>query len=410
MLNRYITSQIEKYLDASKSILLLGPRQVGKSTLIENYLQSCKKNKTLIYRLQDIPTFQELILHPEMISSKAEKILESESLILYIDEVQKIPQLLDGCQYLIDKYKNKISVILTGSSARKLRAKDVNLLPGRVFVEYMHPLIIPEIFNTENQQILPIKVKGGNKLKISLEELLIHGSLPGVVTEQQEFKSKLLKSYVLNYLEEEIRIEALARNLGAFSKFLELSAHESGSAPNLSRLSQETGISVSTVQNYFQLLEDTLITFSIPPFQKKSRKQILSTPRYIFFDVGIRNEASRTHINEAVLKTETGGKLFEQFIILELIKRIKYAYPYYKYYFWRTKTGLEVDFIIQTEDELIPIEIKYTNTPRKEHIKHLKIFMEEYKKYGIKKGFLIGKFSGAMKLEDNIYAIPWNEL
>ena len=141
--------------------------------------------------------------------------------------------------------------------------------------------------------------------------------------------------------------------------------------------------------------------------KKLSRKQILTTPKYIYYDLGVRNVASGMPLNKRLLKTEFGGKLFEHFICLELIKRIKYSYPTWKYFFWRTNHGLEVDFIIQTEDEIIPIEIKYTDTPQKRHLSHLKIFMEEFK---CKRGYVIGTFPRAMKLENNISAIPWDEI
>lgn len=406
--NRFLNSNIEKLFKSSKSILLLGPRQTGKSTLIEEYLKGSKKN-VLSYKLQDLRTYEELIRSPEKIMNITEEKLEAGQLILYIDEVQKIPQLLDGCQYLIDKYKNKLCVILSGSSARKLRARGVNLLPGRIIVEHLHSLTIPEIKNTETQRIISLKIKEKNKVnfKITLDELLIYGTMPGILSEK-EFKKNLLDSYVSTYLQEEIRAEALTRNLGAFSKFLELSALESGGSPNLSNLSQQTGIPINTVKNYFQLLEDTLITFSIPAFNKiKTRKQVLNTPKYLFFDLGVRNSAAKLNLNSQILKTELGGKLFEQFICLELIKRIQYAHPTWKYYYWRTKNGLEVDFIIQTDDEIIPIEIKYTSNIQKKHIRHLQTFMNEYK---AKRGFIVGIFSQAQKIEGNIYAIPWDEI
>ncbi len=406
MFERFLSKTIEKYLNASKNILLLGPRQVGKSTLIESLLKTIKR-RSLVYKLQDIKVYQEIIRSPEIIGGNVEAYLKQGPVVLFIDEVQKIPKLMNECQYLIDTYKKNISVILTGSSLRKLRYGDVNLLPGRVILGNLHSLMIPEFMEQEGQRILPIKVKGNNNIiNISLEDLLIYGTLPGILSEKN-FKKEILDTYVLTYLEEEIRAEAMIRNLGYFAKFMELSALESGSAPNIAKLSQETGIPASTVKNYFQILEDTLITFSIPPFQKETRKQILTTPKYIYFDVGVSNAASGLDLNKKILKTEIGGKLFEQFVILEIIKRIKYQYPSWRYYFWRTKTGIEVDLVIKTDNEIIPIEIKYTDTPQRKHIKHLEIFMEEYK---CKKGFLIGKFTRARKLTNYITAIPWSEI
>lgn len=404
---RFLENELSALLKHKKNILLLGPRQTGKSTLIENFLRVTKK-ESLVYKLQNIKIFQELVKDPTTICKAAEEILKTKSLILFIDEIQKIPILLDDCQYLIDKYKDEIEIILTGSSARKLRQKGINLLPGRLILEHLHPLILPEIFDQKEQKIIPIKVQGKKvkDLNFPLEDLLIYGSLPKILKEKK-FRLRELNSYVISYLQEEIRQEALTRNLNAFSNFLELAAFESNTSPNIEKLSQETGIPASTIKNYFGILEDTLITHIIPPFRKQSRKQILTTPKYIFFDVGIRNIASKMPIDNGILNTEIGGKLFEQFIILELIKRIKYAHYNWKYFFWRTNNGLEVDFIIQTNDEIIPIEIKYTDRPQPKHIKHLQIFMDEFK---CKRGFLIGTFSRAQKLTDKISAIPWNEI
>lgn len=406
---RLIESDLERLLNKNRSILLFGPRQTGKSTLIENFLAKVKQKK-IVYRLQDINNYQELIKNPELVQQRVELELKSGPVLLFIDEVQKIPILMDSCQYLIDTYKEKIRVILSGSSARKLRVIGTNLLPGRVIIRNLHSLILPEIQEKKEQRIVPIKFQPDNypNTNISLEDLLLYGSLPGILKEKEnEIREDLLKSYVLSYLEEEIRAEALSRNLGLFSRFLELSAFESNSSPNMSKLSQETGIPISTIKNYFQLLEDTLITYSIPAFRKKSRKQILTTPKYIYYDTGIRNAASGMPLNKQILKTELSGKLFEHFISLELIKRIKYQHSSWKYFHFRTNHGIEVDFVIQTDDELIPIEIKYTNTPDSKHIRHLKVFMEEF---NCKQGYLIGLFKNALKLEKGIYAIPWNEI
>ena len=404
---RFFMPRLGEYIKFSKNILLLGPRQTGKSTLIETLIQE-NKRPNLVFKLQEIKTFQQIVKSPEYITNVAESKLESGPINLFIDEVQKVPILLDGCQYLIDKYKKKLCVVLTGSSARKLKAKGVNLLPGRIILEYLHPLTLPEIYKTKIQRIVPLKtsIKYDFSKDLKLEDFLIYGTLPGILKEKR-FRTKLLTTYVQTYLQEEVKAEALTRNLGLFSRFLELSSFESGGLPNLSKLSQETGIGLSTIKNYFQILEDTLIMHTIPAFKKDSRKQILSTPKYIYFDLGVRNVASNMPLNKGILNTEIGGKLFEQFICLELINRIKYEHPNWRYFYWRTNTGLEVDFIIQTEEEIIPVEIKFTNTLRRDHIKHLKVFMEEYK---IKKGFVVGLFEDTQKLENNIYAIPWQEI
>lgn len=408
--DRLLLQKLKEYLLHKESIMLLGPRQTGKSTLINELLNSLKTEK-LVYELQNTSIFEELIKNPHSIVQAVEHKINLKNLILFIDEVQKIPALLDNCQYLKDKYKNNISIIVTGSSARKLRQKGVNLLPGRVLMDNLHSLIFNEIFEIEEQIILPIKFRAKKKNtlnNIALDDLLIFGALPGVLT-KEKYKEKLLISYVSTYLEEEIRQEALTRNLGEFSNFLQLAALESNTAPNMSRLSQATGITLSTIQNYFKLLEDTLVTYSIPPFRDNknlSRKQILSTPKYIFYENGVRNAAAKLPLNKNILNSEISGKIFEHFIVLEFVKRIKYEYPYWKYYFFRTNHGIEVDFVIETDErEIIPIEIKYTDTIQKKQIQHLNIFMDEF---NCKRGYLVGLFKRPLKISDKITALPWN--
>jgi len=407
---RLLELKLSTLLSASKSILLLGPRQTGKSTLIGGLLEK-RKEKSVVFQLQNIRTYQEILANPSFISNAIENELEkTKKIILYIDEVQKIPILLDDCQYLIDKYKERIKVILTGSSARKLRKQGVNLLPGRVIYESIHPLIFPEIFEQKNQYILETKPLSHNTQnnQINLEDLLIYGSLPMVLKEKNcEHRNSILESYVSIYLQEEIREEALVRNLGNFTRFLELSANESNHLLNYQNISQDSGISASTIKNYFFMLEDTLITHAIPPFIRRGRKQILSTPKFIYFDLGVKNTAAKLTLQKGKLNSVIAGKLFEELIILELIRRTKYFYPRAKYYFWRTNHGHEVDFIIEKEGEIIPIEIKYTNTIQDKHIKNLELFMDEY---NIKKGYIVGTFSRPQKINDRIKAIPWNEI
>ncbi len=404
--NRYIESTINKL--GKQSLLLLGPRQTGKSHLIERII-SKDKIPSLTFRLQETAILQEIAKRPQTIMEAAESALEKGPLNLFLDEVQLVPELLNDCQSLIDRYREKIQIFLTGSSARKLRRSGANLLPGRVIFKHLHPLLLSEIFlQQKEQRICPLSVSSsGETFPYSLEEMLVYGTLPGIVLLEKELRSEMLKSYVSTYLQEEIRFEALTRKIGPFARFLELTALESGTAPNLSKLSQETGIPQSTLVNYFQILEDTLVILKLPAFGGASRKRVLTTPRYFFFDLGVRNASAGLPLNLPLLKTQA-GTLFEQGVILELMRRVDYLHAgEWKCYFWRTTYGAEVDFIIDTGEELIPIEIKYSETPRNDDIKHLKTFMTTY---GAKRGFLVGRFSRAQKMTESITAIPWQEI
>ena len=386
------------------SMLLFGPRQTGKSTLIQNLLAN-KKN-SLIFRLNETQTYQELLKNPAFIFQSTQASLARHPKVnLFIDEIQLMPALLGDCQSLLDQNKDKLTIYLTGSSARKLRRDGSNLLPGRLIKKNLHALCFAEFMPIKESYLFPdMPQLCHSKTPHSLESLLIHGTLPGILTSSTDFKTEILQSYVSTYLQEEIRMEALARNLSQFTRFLELAALESGNSPNYAKLSNETGIPASTIQNYFEILEDTLIIFRVPPFAHPGRKKTLSTPRYYFYDTGIRNAAANLPLDSSLIKINL-GTLFENFIVIELIRRIDYLAPKsWKYSFWRTTSGAEVDFIIETPDEIIPIEIKAATSPSKKHIRHLQTFIREY---GCKRGYVVGQFSLPQKMTEEITAIPW---
>ena len=409
MLTRYISKTIDVLKNSHLGLFLLGPRQTGKSTVIESYFENIAPKNKLIFKLQESKTYENVAKNPSLIFNAATAILEknASTLHLYIDEIQLLPELLGDCQSLCDQYKGKIHIYVTGSSARKLRRQGINLLPGRIIMKHLHPLMLSEFKKSTDSYIIPIHdfIPENTNDEYTLEDILIYGTLPGIVTSDKQLRGEILYSYVSTYLQEEIRMEALARKLGPFSRFLELAALESSSFPNLTKLSIETGIPVATIKNYYDILEDTLLIFKVPPFSKAGRKRILATPKYYFYDTGIRNAAAGLTLDENLLKTQ-GGVLFETFVVLELIRRIDYLYPHqWKYYYWRTTTDIEVDFIIDTGTEIIPIEIKYSTGTHARHIKNLRIFMDEY---NIAKGFIIGNFPLPEKLADGITAIPWN--
>jgi len=352
---RLIESDLERLLNKNRSVLLFGPRQTGKSTLIENFLAKVKQKK-IIYRLQDINNYQELIKNPELVQQRVEIELKSGPVLLFIDEVQKIPILMDSCQYLIDTYKEKIRVILSGSSARKLRTIGTNLLPGRVIIRNLHSLILPEIQEKKEQRIVPVKFQSDNypDTNISLEDLLFYGSLPGILKEKEnEIREDLLKSYVLSYLEEEIRAEALSRNLGLFSRFLELSAFESNSSPNMSKLSQETGIPISTIKNYFHYLcihiyiivESKKFILSIV---KKRVKEIDPDARIILFGSRARKDHHKDSdwdfliLTKQVVTIELKNQITDSFFEAELETDNILTSIVQNQYQWENYSGLPI--------------------------------------------------------------------
>ena len=386
-LHRLLEKTIDHILQRKKSIVLLGPRQTGKTTLIDRlpadkYFTLANLKNRLRYEKDPSTLATEI----EYIATKNKKVP-----LIIIDEIQKVPILMDAIQDLIDR---KIArFILTGSSARKLRRKhDVNLLPGRIIPLRLAPFTYQEL---------------ATHTPYSLSDLLLDGSLPEIVLEKNIHEREvLLDAYVITYLEEEIRAEALVRELGDFARFLELAASESGKIVNFSKLSQEIGIAHSTISSYYQILEDCLVVERIEPIsESNTRKKLSKTQKYLFYDLGVRRVAAREGRR---LSREQMGHLFEHYIGLELIRYIRAEQQRYSLHYWRDPNGVEVDWVIKTEKNYFPIEVKWTEKPNNTDIKNLQIFLNEYPQ--AKKGFVICQTQHAMKLTDRITALPWQQL
>ncbi len=387
-LPRNLEKNITDILASGKSILLLGPRQTGKTTLINQIFADKRINLANPY---DRLRYEK---NPAILTAEIEAIAEknqNQRPIIIIDEIQKIPILMDAVQDLIDRTIAKF--LLTGSSARQLKKRgSTNLLPGRVIPLRLDPLI-------QNEQ---------KSLNLVLNNLLMYGSLPEIVLlENINDRERLLDAYTSIYLEEEVRAEAIVRNLGDFARFLELAASESGKIVNFSKLSQEIGVSHSTIASYYQILEDCLVIERIEPITaSKTRKKLSKTQKYILYDLGVRRIAA--HEGNLLAKDQM-GHLFEQYVGLELIRmlRLKSCRSNLKY--WRDPSGPEVDWVVDHNNFYIPIEVKLTDAPQKSDAKYLQIFLEEYKEH-TSKGFIICQTPHIMKIAANIYALPWANL
>lgn len=297
---------------------------------------------------------------------------------------------MDIAQHLIDD--EKAQFILSGSSARKLKTgTDLNLLPGRVVSLHMTPLLYQEtsIFNPK------------------LEDLLLYGTLPGIINESNPTARETdLYSYVSTYLEDEIRAEALVRQLGHFSRFLQLAAGEAGKQINFTRLAQDIGISDTTIANYYQILEDCLITLRIDPITKSStQRRLIKSPKYLFFDLGVR----RACANESTgLPQKIMAELFEHFIGNELVYQSELQSPLIKVRYWRDSAGPEIDFVLDINNRYIPIEVKWSDKPNIDDARHLKKFLEEYPEAS--QAYIICRTSQRYKLSDKITVVPWQEI
>jgi len=379
---RQIESRIKHSLERNKSVLLFGARQTGKTTLISRFSAAL----SISFIQPDIR--QRYEKSPHLLKGEVESIFDSSKRkrpLIILDEVQKVPDILDVVQDLIDRHK--ANFILTGSSARKLRhGASVNLLPGRVTTLKIDPFTLEE---------MPTR---------DLSERLLYGSLPGILAVAElADREQDLESYVTTYLEEEVRSEALVRNLGQFAKFLELSASESGNIINLRKLSQEIGVAHTTIAAYYQILEDCLIAQRIEPLtQSPTRKRLTKSEKFLFFDLGVRRIAAREGTK---LPRETMGKIFEQFIGLELLRCAHIARSTIRIRFWRDPDGPEVDWIIDKNGDFTPIEVKWTNNPTSRDIRHVEIFLSEYST--AKVGYLVCQVPRKVKMSDRVTAIPW---
>lgn len=382
---RQIDLKIRAALARGKSILLLGPRQTGKTTLTE----SLEYDLNISFLSSKVR--REFEKNPDIIAAYVHGIKKKNKLkmpLIIIDEIQKVPSVLDPIQSLIDK--KVAQFVITGSSARKLKQQsDINLLPGRVLSFKMTPLSI-----TEHPEL-------------DLNHHLYYGSLPEVtLTKNINDKEDYLVSYVETYLEEEIRKEAQLRKLPDFMKFLELSALEAGNVINYSSIASEIGISHLTVKSYFEILESTLVGEIIQPITNSStRKKLLKSPKFLFFDLGVRRVAASE--GEKLGKNRL-GQIFEQFIGMELSRQINETNSRIQLMYWQDPQTAEVDWVLKKAGSYIPIEVKYKSTPKQEDIKHLVKFLNEYNcPYG---AYVVCDTDYPMTLEKNIQAVSWQKI
>ena len=310
------------------SVFLFGPRGTGKSTWIRDRFPD-----TVTYDLLDTGEALRLskdphALHRELVT------LPRESWVV-IDEVQKVPELLDEVHRLIESHR--LRFVLSGSSARKLRRGGVNLLAGRAITTSMYPLVSAEL-----------------AFDFDPERVLRFGMLPMAVT--TDVPQDYLRTYAETYLVQEIQAEALTRSLGAFARFLEIAARQNGQVTNATSIARDTGINRRTVQLHFEILVDTLIGFWLPPWKLKSATKQVRQSKFYFFDSGVARALSGRLPYPPT--PEESGPLAETFVLNELRVWLGYSGADYRLYFWRSYDGAEVDVVCETVDGFVAIEIK----------------------------------------------------
>ena len=342
-----------------KSVFLFGPRQVGKSTLVKHLLADVDYLGIDLLKGDILLKYK---ANPSLLRAETEFLAKNrDKAFVLIDEIQKCPELLNEVHYLIEEFRGRISFILTGSSARKLKRVSVNMLAGRAWQFLLFPFTHLELGE-----------------RFNLDNALLTGTLPPVIDENLEDSFRTLKSYVQTYLKEEILDEAIVRNIGAFSRFLDMAADQSGKIVNFSTISREAGVSSKTVKGYYQILEDTLIAIKLEPYLKSFRKRLTMHPKYYLFDIGVINAINGRTSVSSVKGSTIYGMLFEHFVILESFRLIHYAEKPYRVFHWRTSHGAEVDLVVEAADMLWAIEIKSSSTIKPGTLRGLRSFMKDH--------------------------------
>lgn len=345
VIDRRVRSRLEA---SSKNIILLGPRQVGKSTLAHSL------HPDRVVNLMDEGLYLSYSKDPDRL--KREMLALEKPALVVLDEIQRVPALLNTVQALLDE-GIRHRFLLTGSSARKLKRGGANLLPGRVLLEYLDPLSFWEL---------------GSRFR--LEKAIQIGTLPGVYTDEKE-GPEILATYGQVYLRQEIRQEALTQNLGSYARFLDAAAEASGEWINYSKFASDCEIPKETIRRFFTLLEDTLLVFRIPHFRpKRTKRRVSQRDRFIFFDVGVRNALLGIH--QGTLAPSEKGRLFEQWVLLQMIYYLRAEKKNWHVSSYRTDAGAEVDIVLETGGRLLAIECKLATSAAEHDMRGLRSFEE----------------------------------
>ncbi len=317
----------------SNSFFIFGARGTGKSTFIQDYL----RNNNHTFDLLDPETFDLLLTKPKYLEHFC---IQQKHEWIVIDEVQRIPKLLNSVHRLIENQGQKFA--LTGSSSRKLRRGGANLLAGRAFLNTLFPLSCLEL-----------------KEEFELEHTLQWGSLPKLLSlKDAHEKRAYLRSYCLAYIREEIQMEQAVRNLEPFREFLAVAAQSSGKIINFSSIGRDVGAQVPTVQNYFQILEDTFTGFFLPHFHRSVRKSQIGASKFYIFDNGVKKALEGSFDSLPIEGTSQFGELFEAWVIQEIFKLNSYFEKDFRVSYFATKNGAEIDLILSKAKQTILIEIK----------------------------------------------------
>ena len=341
---------IDRYLKKStESFFLFGPRGTGKSTWIGMVFKD-----PLIINLLEPDTFRRFAARPETLLDLVRGMSKLKPVI--IDEVQKVPEILDAIHQLLEE-KRGLQFVLTGSSARKLNRTGSDLLAGRAVMKTMHPFMATEL-----------------EKHFNLEKALHNGLLPVIFASSTPKES--LRSYTALYLKEEVQLEGFVRNIGSFARFLEAVSFSHASVLNISNLARECEVERKTVEGYITILEDLLIAYRLPVFSKRAKREVSRQPKFYLFDAGVyRSLRPRGLLDKP---QEIDGSALEGLVAQHLKAWIAYGGEQFELYFWRTRSGVEVDFIVYGENGFWAIEVKNSSKVREEDLRPLRTFQKDF--------------------------------
>lgn len=357
----------------SGALFLWGPRQTGKTTLLrDRYPQAS------FYDLLDTDLRAGLSVRPARVR---EEILAGKPEIVVVDEIQKVPSLLDEVHWLLENTGTRF--ILCGSSARKLRRESRDLLGGRAIDFHLLPLTCREIGD------------------VDLQRLFNQGGLPAHYLADNP--RPLLQSYVNNYIQEEIIDESVTRNIPAFSRFLQVVGLCHGQQLNYANIARETGVSASTVRNYFQILDDTLLGFTLDPWRRRSKRRLAETAKFYLFDIGVANQL---HPESSVVAegSDRFGLAFEHFLLNEVRAAQHYRGRERPLSFWRTSSGFEVDLIVGDMD--LAIEFKSSRERRSGDLRGMRALLDEHRP---RRCIVVSRAAQPSRTEDGIEILPWSD-
>lgn len=370
----------------SRSFFLFGARGTGKSTLLRTAFDG-RATKRFDLLLPEVE--ERFARDPQSLISEVEA-LPQEVEIIALDEVQKVPKLLDVVHYMLEERKSTKQFVMTGSSGRKLKRGGANLLAGRAFVRELFPLVSLEL---------------GASCEIT--EALAWGTLPFVFSlNDPEEKQEYLTSYVRTYVSEEIQREQIVRNLDPFRKFLEVAAQYNGKIINYSSVARGIGVDPKTVASYYAMLEDTLLGHIVLPFNASFRKRLIKSPKFYFFDSGVCRALARTLSADIVPSTSYYGELFEHFVVIQVIHLARYRSPDTKISFYHDENGIEVDLVVEKPmSPPIFVEVKSTKESHEAMAKHLRTVQKDFPNAV----FQLWSQDPIKKRWGPIDALPWQE-